>query len=285
MGIKKSIPLIVFLITPFFFSHADEVIVHFNEPWTINILSKHNTGSFRQEQDEPYTIKKPWDLGIGVRYKKISATVFLPSFHASGEHPFESFDIQLASYYERIYYEAFCKKYQGFTNEEAVDSDIDLRVFSSGISTGWLQNSKNHSLSAVYDLDCNQLSSSGSAILGLGVYYTALFSDNEKIKHYNDVQHFVCFGPTIGYSYTFIFSGNIFLNMNLVAGLDAGLNIATKEWLFIPLIMPKISFGHHNKTWSLNFTAACNRVVIPWDINTVDRLSFATIKATFSKRF
>jgi hypothetical protein len=188
-----------------------------------------------------------------------------------------------------MYYEAFCKRYQGFSEGgrrgETDNNNIDLRIFSSGISTGWLLNNKNHSLSAAYDLDRNQLSSSGSPILGFGVFYAAIFSDDENVKRYNTNQHFIYFGPNVGYSYTFVFSKNIFLNINLVIGLDAGVNINTNKWLFIPLIMPKLSFGHHNKTWSLNVAAGCSYTAIMWDADSIDHLLPATMTVTFSKRF
>jgi hypothetical protein len=173
----------------------------------------------------------------------------------------------------------------GTAGSEGDNKNIDLRGFSSGISAGWLLNGKNHSLSAVYDLDCKQLSSNGSPILGFGVFYTSIFSDDKIIRRYSDNQHFIYFGPNLGYSYTFVFSRNIFLNMSLVIGLDAGITINSNKWLFIPLIMPKLSFGHHNNTWSINVTAGCNYTAVIWDINTIDNLLPATMTITFSKRF
>ena len=276
--------LLFFFIAPAFLATADDSIIPFNELWTINIFGKYAVTSFSQEQSAQYITGKPWALGLGVRYKDISTTLVLPLFHDFDDHPFKSFDIQLSSYYDSIYYEGFFKLHQDFVDEEE-NKGVDLRIFTSGISAGWLQNNKRHSLSAAYDLDCRQTSSSESALLGFGIFYTSLFSNDKNIKPYNETQRFVYFGPNLGYSYTFIFPQNIFLNMNLVIGLDAGLNVTTSEWLFIPLIMPKISFGHHSKTWSINFVADCNYTAISWDINTIDKLFSPTIKANFSKRF
>jgi hypothetical protein len=268
---------------------ADDTIVPFDETWAITISAKYVITSFSQEQSAQYTTDRPWAMGLGIRYKTTSAALLLPSFYAFDEHPFESFDVQLSSYYDFIYYEAFSKRYQGFTERtaesEGDDKNIDLRVFSSGISAGWLLNGENHSLSAVYDLDCKQSSSSGSPIIGFGVFYTSIFSDDENIKRYADNQSFIYFGPNVGYSYTFVFPNNIFLNMNLVIGLDAGININTNRWLFIPLITPKLSFGHHNNAWSINVSAGCNYTAIIWDADSIDNLRPATMTVTFSKRF
>jgi hypothetical protein len=72
--------------------------------------------------------------------------------------------------------------------------------------------------------------------------------------------------------------------MNLVIGFDAGYNVNKNNWLFVPLLMPKISFGHHHNTWSINVTAGCNYTAIIQDMNTIDNLIPATMTVTFSKR-
>ncbi|MDR1443562.1 MAG: DUF4421 domain-containing protein [Treponema sp.] len=274
-----------FFILPPLFTSAEAAITVFDESWAIKALGKYTITSFSQEQPAQYTTAKPWSFGLGLRYKDVSASVSLPSFYASGGHPFESFDIQLSSYYDSVYYEVFCRRYQDFTDKKTGNNGVDLRVFSSGISAGWLQNGKRHSLSAAYDLDCRQLSSSGSIILGIGIFYTSIFGGDERIKHYNETQRFVYSGPNLGYSYTIIFPNDIFLNVNFVIGLNAGLNITANTWHFIPDIIPKLSFGHHNKSWSINFTAGGNYTAIPREVNTADHLLSGAMKVTFSNRF
>jgi hypothetical protein len=282
--LKAALVAFFFMLLPVF-AGAEDAIVAFDESWAIKASGKYVITRFNQELSARYTTARPWALGLGVRYKDISASLSLPSLYAFDEHPAESFDLQVSSYYESLYYEAFCKRYQDFTDGDSDHKSVDLRVFSSGISAGWLQNSKRHSLSAAYDLDCKQLSSSGSVILGMGVFYTSILGEDERVKRYNTVQHFVYAGPNVGYSYTFIFPNSIFLNMNLVIGLDMGLNVTAHTWLFIPGIMPKLSLGHHNTSWSINVITGCNYTAIPWDMNTVDHLLPVTMKVTFSNRF
>jgi hypothetical protein len=185
-------------------------------------------------------------------------------------------------------------------------------VLSSGVSAGWAQNGKRHSLSAVYDLDRKQQSPNGSVILGFGAYYTSIRggdtgkhcrnspyldssvefaqSANSRSKSASRIcdrntRHLVYFGPNIGYSYTFLFPGNLFLNINVIVGLDAGLNLNTNEWLFIPQATPRISFGHHGNVWSINAAIGCNYTAILWDTRAVDLLMPATMTLTYSKRF
>jgi hypothetical protein len=160
-----------------------------------------------------------------------------------------------------------------------------LNLFSTGISAGWIQNNKNHSLRAVYDLDGKQLSSSGSFLLGMGVFYTSIYGNDDGIRHYDDRQRFVYFGPNAGYSYTFVFPHNMFFNIKLSIGLDVGINTNENRWLFNPQIMPKISFGYHRNSWSINFIGECNDTIIFWDKNGLDNILLSSMTISFSKRF
>jgi hypothetical protein len=201
LSMRKNIILQMLFIIPTFFAAADDTIVPFDKRLAVNVSGKYAITSFRQEHSAQYTSDRPWALGLGIRHKNTSIGIFLPSSYVFDEQPFGSFDIQLASYYDFIYYEAFCKRHQGFTDGDTENKSVDLSVFSSGISVGWLQNGKRHSLSAVYNLDCKQLSPSRSLIFGFGAFYTSIFSDDKNIKRYNNNRHFICFGPSIGYSY------------------------------------------------------------------------------------
>jgi hypothetical protein len=265
-------------------ANEGDAIIPFGNAWSVNISAKYGAASFAPEQSGNYTADLPWSLGLGIRYKHIAASLFLPSFYTFDRHFFESFDLQLASYYNMFYYEAFCKRYQGFSDGETEPKSVDLRVLSSGVSAGWVQNSKYHSLSAVYDLDSKQQSSNGSVIFGFGVFFTSIRGGDTN-KRYRDARRLVYFGPNIGYSYTFLFPGNIFLNMNLIIGLDAAINMNSNEWLFIPQATPKITFGHHGNAWSINAAIGCNYTAILWDAKAVDFLMPATMTLTYSKRF
>lgn len=288
MAINKKFILIIILIALPIFSYAEEEIAYFDENWAVNLSGMFNIMSFGEEAGS-YTSERPWALGIGLRYKNTSASFSLPLYFNSDERLFDSFDVQFTSYNENIYYEVFGKRYKGFTkgdgSDKNRDTDIDLTIFSAGITAGWLLNGVNHSLSAVYDLDRKQLNSNGSIILGFGLFYTSIESNEEKIERYNIHQPFIYFGPNLGYSYTFVFTNGLFLNMKLIIGLDAGINIDTVKWLFVPLAMPKMSFGKHFNTWSLNVTGGCIYTAFLLDANTVNTLMTAKIAINFTKRF
>jgi hypothetical protein len=77
----------------------------------------------------------------------------------------------------------------------------------------------------------------------------------------------------------------MFLNVGLNMGANLGININDAKILFIPQINPKITFGHHHTSWSVNAVMGCNISVLLWNIGTVDTVAPATMSVTFSKRF
>jgi hypothetical protein len=77
----------------------------------------------------------------------------------------------------------------------------------------------------------------------------------------------------------------MFLNVGLNIGANLGININDTNILFAPQINPKITFGHHNNSWSINAVMGCNASVLLWDTDNFDTLVPATMSVTFSKRF
>jgi hypothetical protein len=88
-----------------------------------------------------------------------------------------------------------------------------------------------------------------------------------------------------GYSYTWILPHDMFVNTGITIGANLGINATENGILFIPQIKPKISFGHHNRTWSINAVIGTNAALILWAKNDFDILAPSTMAVTFSKRF
>lgn len=275
-----TIPLLFYFFNGCF-AFSEESITTFNEKFTIDFFGKYNMVIFTQQQELGYRTYKPWDIGLGIRYKKLSVQLSIPiSFNDN------SFDLELNSYFEKMYFELFLKRYQSFySGEEVGYNDAGLDIMAAGITAGWIYNNQNHSLSSVYNLDRKQNISSGSFLYGFGAFYTSIYSENSDIKHYNERKHLIHFGPMAGYSYTWILPHDMFINIGVNIGTHLGINATQNKIIFIPQIKPKISFGHHNRTWSINTEMGCNSTMILWDKNDSDILVPATMTVTFSKRF
>jgi hypothetical protein len=260
-----------------------DTIYQFPQKWAVSLSSKYNMGIF-QQQPASYRTDKPWDIGIGLRYKNLAAQGFIPLSLKGG-----SFDIAVNFYLKKMYFETLIKRYQNFyingDDNTVGNEDIGLDVMSSGILAGWVHNHTNHSLRSVYTLSEKQTASSGSFLYGFGVFYSSLYSQGGIIPRYNERQHIVYFGPAAGYSYTWIFKHDLFLNMAFTVGTDLGININDTKLLFIPQINPKIVFGHHNNSWSINTVMGNNTSFFLWSSRNFEILIPVTISVTFSKRF
>jgi hypothetical protein len=257
----------------------EETTTRFDEKFALNFMGNHNIGIFSQAQTLSYRTDEPWRIGLGFRYKKIAAQLYVPlSLNVN------SFDFEFNSYFEKMYVELFLKHYRSFYEDNGYD-DAGLDVRAAGITVGWIYNNQNHSLSSVYHLDRKQNISSGSFLYGFGAFYTSIHSENSDIKQYAERKHIVHLGPMAGYSYTWILPHNMFINTSITVGTHLGIHAAGKELLFIPQIKPKISFGHHNRTWSINTVMACNSTILLWDKKNPDILAPSTMTLTFSKRF
>ena len=239
-------------------------------------------GIFINQETLGYRTDMPWRIGLGIRYKNILAQILVP---VSFNNP--SFDLELNSYSEKMFFESFIKRYQHFYLADDMkykDKDVGLDVMAVGITAGWIHNSQNHSLGSVFSLNRKQNITSGSFLYGFGVYYMSIHSENKDIVQYNERKHLIYSGPMAGYSYIWILPHDMFINFWINIGTNLGIDTNTNKLLFIPQIRPKFSFGHHSGTWSINMIMGCNSIIL-WDKNNSNIFAPVTITLCFSKRF
>jgi len=280
--------LLGFLNIHFAFSEdviADEAVTYFNEKITFSLFGNYKIGIFTQGDTANYRSDIPWNIGLGVRYKKISAQISVPvSFNNIGFENTE-FDMEIKSYFDKGYFDLFVKRYKNFSDdndEEFMNAGLD--IFTAGIKSVFAYN-QNHSLVSVNKLDRKQNISNGSFIYGLGAFYTSIFSENNNVTHYKERERIVYSGPIAGYSYIWVLPHDLFINAVLTVGTNLGFNINAREVLYIPQLSPAFIFGHHNYSWSVNLGIDCNTTIIVRGENDNDILFFAPIAITFSKRF
>jgi len=259
--------------------YAEDSIQYFNEKLAISSTLNYNTGFFSQE-DVAYSTTKPLNVGLGFRYKNFSASISSPV-------PFKdtSFDFEINPYFDKMYYHAYIKYYQDFyannTNEKS-----GLDILSSAITATYVVNHENHSLSSVINLNKKQTVSNGSLLYAFGAFFSSIYSTDETMNDYNEKrQNVVYFGPGVGYSYTWVFENDMFLNVSMVIFTNTGINMNTKELSLIPQLEPHLVFGQHKKTWSFNVKIANNSEVILKDQTHFDVLTLSSFSAVISKRF
>jgi hypothetical protein len=283
-SVRRLLLLVCFFINGTNQLFAEGEIVSFAENFALNFYGNFNMVDFASKENRRYTSASPWSIGLGIRYKNISARIFLPLWFDNNP-----FDIQLNSYYEKVFYEFSFRQYKRFYRDQDDSGDkhpvSGFDILSTGILAGWIQNNKRHSLSSVYNLDKKQIESNGSFLYGFGVFYTSINSTGEDSPGYSERQHLVYFGPAGGYSYTWVFPHDIFCNVNLTAGFNMGIDALSGNILFVPQIMPKFTVGYHGKSWSVNVIGGCTYTNILWPDKGFDSFLAATMTLAFSKRF
>ena len=275
---KNCIISLILLIVPFVPMFSDDVIIPFEEKLAINIFSSYKSGDFSHNFNTDYATEEPWNIGLGIRYKNISAQFSIPISFSS------SFDAEVNSYFDNLYYELFCKHYTDFYDDKQGDeNNIGLDIFSTGISVAWVHNNKNHSLSSVLKMNMKQTASSGSLVYGFGTYFSSIYS-NDRLSFYNDRQNILYFGPSIGYSYIFVFNNGFFMNLALSLRPNIGIGLNGTTVLFAPQVEPRIVIGHHHTAWSINLKMMHNSTIFLWNNSRIDMLGLATITMMFSRR-
>jgi hypothetical protein len=271
--------LIFLLVAGFVFS--EDAITEFDERLTLDIFANFNIGLFRVQEISRYKTDMPWAAGVGIRYRKMSVRIAVPVSFSNA-----TFNLEVNSYYEKMFLEFFLRKYRYFYHEDDIEyTNAGLDIGAAGLSAGWIQNNKRHSLGSVFNLDRKQNTSNGSLLLGVGLYYTSLYSENKDMPRYHERQRLVYFGPSAGYSYTWVLPHDLFINTGITIGLNLGINTTANALLCIPQFRPKFCLGRHGGTWSVNIIAYNNITIIQWKPDTSDTFTPETVTLNFSKRF
>lgn len=152
------------------------------------------------------------------------------------------FDIRLNAYGSALAAELSIQDYEGFfwknVNELPIVWDpespypqrSDMHLFSTSAILYYIPNHKKHSFRAAYLQNERQLKSAGSLIIMPSFIYLNLKSDSSLIpdiysSFYSvaEDEHiingkFFTYGISIGYSYTFVFLKNFYLNFSMIPG-------------------------------------------------------------------
>ena len=254
---KFSVILFLFFITiPLLYGQRS--IQSFDNNWTINLTVNYHSLLFVQDTFFICRTNKPLDLGFGVKYKKFALgfSIELPYTSEYFRPQSESFEFNLDYVAQKFIVNAYLSRYHSFFTDNLMDGNkaIDLDIMSAGSSFRWILNYERHSLQGIYKLDRKLTSSSGSPLVGFGAYYNTLYSDDKKLPGYETRQHYIYASPLVGYSYILVLPGQIFIQSDLVVGINNGLNVNEQKFAFMPIISPHATIGQHLGSWTFSFS-------------------------------
>lgn len=249
-----------------------------------------------KEESDTYMPNNPFELGLGL---SINNTVLSFSygygfdfFRDKKKGKTKSFDFQFHNYGNKYVFDIFFQRYKGFYLEDDDSKNIELfpnlSVNQYGVFGQYVFNGKKFSYKAAYVQNERQLRSAGSFMLGGGVYYTQIRSDNSlKFNDKENITNFQ-FGISLGYSYTWVIKRNYFVNGSISGGMNIGndgIDRLTKDKLKIyPSAFPRVSAGYNHAKWSLAFSFIGNLTFPSFSKNNSIGLMSGNFQLTYTQR-
>lgn len=261
---------------------TEENIVTFDNKFALSLTNKYNFIEYFQGMDNGFYSYDIIDAGLGISYKNtfFNFNFTLPLVYIIDEDMTFTFDSGIKYCGNKYFFECNLEYYNNFYHK---GKSINMGIFSVGLFAEYVFNNKNHSLGSVYALNSYQLRSSGSFLLGIDVLFSNMRSNDNDTKI--DKNNLIIFGPNIGYSYTFIFDHSLFLNVMFIIAPNIGINYDDGSFCFSPQMRPKLTLGHHEKSWSINVVFETNLSYYIKSNNFINALETADAGFTISKRF
>jgi hypothetical protein len=192
----------------------------------------------------------PVYLGFSFGYKDYSLffSIAQPYTYSPTPGKRAAFDAGITLYQKHWFEEVSIKFYDDF---KADNAPFDVQLIAGNILGEYVFNSDSFSLQSVYPMNRLQRTSAGSFLAGGNIRAAGIQS--RDIPDFNERTWYVSAGPNAGYSYTFVMRDLFFINFFLLAGINAGLEMPKPRGIVSVFLIPKIVFGKHFKTWSINF--------------------------------
>lgn len=280
-------------------------IDNFKQDFAIGISTYRNFTMLSQEIGDDYKVtykpNNPVGINIALSWKgtTLSFGYGFDFMRSKDKGKTKSTDFQYHYYGRKVLFDFFFQCYKGFYLEEDDDNKIDLdqeialhpdlNIKQYGLFGQYIFNGNKFSSSAAFNQNQLQKKSSGSFLLGGGIYYsrvtgdsTIVFSDNT-----NRTENFQ-FGISLGYSYSWIIKKRYFVSLSMSAGINlSSKNISsfTKDKLKIyPSIFPRVGAGYNGDDWSIGLSFIMNRVYIDYTKDSNMTLESGNFKLTYIKR-
>lgn len=237
----------------------------------------------REYRDKEYTYKcnRPICLGIGASYRNsgMNFSYGIDALSPKGRGRTESFDKQYSYYGKDFLIDVIAQSYEGFyLDSRREDGSFpvfeDMCVMRAGVSGMYVLNSERFSLRAAFGNREKQLRPAGSLLVGGGASYIMI---RNMVRPDGSPQtarpmHGVMFGPSVGYSYCWVFLKDLYVNLGATLGID--FSAGDIDWGIFPSAMPRIGIGYDNSQWAV-FMNYKNHIVFP-SISADDRIGISS---------
>jgi hypothetical protein len=251
-------------ITPGFAQRDTSYIGNYTQKLSINGFIYYDIMRLTNAITElDYIPNNPSGIGAGFSYKNFLFDINyghkLSSMTDEKYGKTQSFDFQLHKYSNKYVGDFYIQRYRGFHLEEdslTIDESLfpDLEIFQMGIVGQYIFNGHKFSYQAAFNQNEKQLKSSGSFLLGGGIYYFNIESDSSFI--FNDKKTISSFqwGINGGYAYNWVIKKHWLVSGSFTFGLNLGnqyiKSFFGKGFNLEPSFLPRLSIGYNCEKWS-----------------------------------
>lgn len=250
----------------------------------------------KNEESIIYKPNAPYGIGLGITYKKISfsASYGFDFMRDKRKGKTKSLDLQYHRYGRKVVLDIFFQNYKGlFTDTDVKDGVYtqypDIHLIQYGAFAQYIFNGNRFSYRAAFDQDEIQKKSTGSFLLGGGVYYNKAKSDSSMVFIDRTKLNNFQFGVSAGYAYTWVINKRVFVSGSLSMGINVGaekINRFRKGSIEVyPTIFPRFSTGYNHDKWSIGLSVVNNRVYVKYSDESKLAFDTGAIQLSYIYRF
>lgn len=233
-------------------------------------------------------LNQPIDIGIGGGIGDFfwDFTYALPFSIDDKSSPSEVFELKTNFYPRGLWLHGMVGFYNRFVfpkEEEYVETK--LQIFEARISGLYFLENERFSWRAAYELDRIQKETAGSWLVGGEFRLLGLHSKDSMAPYYAKRRMIPMLAPKGGYSHTFIFSNDWFLNLTLLGEIGFGIDLLSDKFVLAPEAIPKLAFGKNAKSWSWNMIIQCDYTLLLHNTKHWDSIYDASFVVLFVRRF
>lgn len=255
---RRLFIVVLMLLCTAAFAEGD--ITGFERKFPLRVLCNYNFVSFwsSEYREGAFNSNRPVDLGLGFGYGDLYwDLVFALPFTVSKGHSksltFETgFDFFPGNWWVKGKY----RRYSGFSADSSDGSEsifIDLWERDAYVQALWLGTANGKfTPRAAYFLDRRQEHSAGSLILGGRLQSTKMRDRDSVLAFYSEERQIFSSWVDMGYSYTWVYGNDMFLNLWGVAGIAVSDEEESSDFTLLPEVIAKGAWGYIGDIWSWN---------------------------------
>lgn len=256
-----------------------------------------------QYKDFDYRTNRPLSIGLGVSWNNssISGSYGFPFLRDRQRGKTRTLAFQYHYYGRKIVLDFVLQRHKGMYkqhDDEDTPFEIcpDAKVTQYGVSGFYVFNGNRFSYKSAFDLSELQLRSTGSFILGGGVYKNKIEAESPVVitdkrgrtDSIGNIQKNIQIGVNLGYAYTWIIKRKYFIALSMTVGANLGTEsineVGKRKPDLYTSFNPRLAIGYHGDEWSISTSFFDNQIYTFYSESMSRGISTMSLQMTIVKR-